>query len=225
MSLAVWLAAALLVQTVGSDPPAEESLRYTINWPSGLSLGEASLDARRSAEGWQFAFALEAAVPGFEVRDQYRSLAGESFCSLELEKDFRHGQRTGRERTSFDAQRGVAVRETLEGGGKSELTAPLCPRDALTFLFFLRRELAQGRLPASTEVFFGARYRVSFEHLGFRTVRVNEVPTETEGLRVGVKGPASEHTFEIYFVRDAVRTPALVRAAFPMGTFSMELVR
>lgn len=219
----LWLAALPAMPQAAAL--ADESLNYTVNWPSGLSLGEASLRCRRTAERWEMEFTLEAAVPGFEVHDRYRSLAGEEFCSVELEKRFRHGQKKGEERTSFDPQRGIAVRETLGGGGKSELPAPACPRDALSFLYHVRRELAQGRLPPTQEVFFGARYRVSLQYTGARTVRVNEVLTEAEGLRVSVKGPACEHEIEVFFARDAVRTPVLVRATLPLGAFTMELVR
>jgi len=216
---------AALQAAAAAEPGGEEALRYTVNWPSGLSLGEASLRARRAGERWELEFALEAAVPGFTVNDQYRSIAAEGFCSLELEKRFEHGNRRGHERTGFDAERGVAVRETLGGGGKSETPAPACPRDALAFLYYLRRELGQGRIPPPQEVFFGARYRVTFQYLGAQTVRVNEVPTEAERLRVSLKGPASEHSFEMFFSREPARIPVLVRVTLPLGLFSMELVR
>lgn len=223
----IWefLLLAVLQAVPSPDPWSDETLNYTVNWPSGLSLGEASLRARRTGDRWELEFTLEAAVPGFAVHDHHRSIAGEGFCSHELEKRFQHGQKQGHERTSFDPERGAATRETLGGGGKSEIPAPPCPRDGLTFLYHLRRELAQGRLPPAQDVFFGARYRVSFQFAGYQTIRVNEVPAEAERLRVSLKGPASEHSFDMFFARDAVRTPLLVRAPFPLGVFSMELVR
>lgn len=207
------------------EPAAEESLHYTINWPSGLSLGEADLRSRRSGDRWELEFTLEAAVPGFAVNDHYRSIVREEFCSLELEKRVRHGDRRAHERTSFDAARGLALRQTMGGGGQSEMPVPSCPRDGLAFLHHLRRELGLGRLPPAQEVFFGARYQVSLRYLGVQTVRVNEVPTETERLQVLLKGPASEHAFELFFARDAARTPVMARVSLPTGVFSMELVR
>ncbi len=225
MTWAVLWLSLLRAAPPAQDPFAEESLNYSVNWPSGLSLGEASLRSRRVGDRWELEFRLEAAVPGFEVSDHHRSIAAEEFCSLELEKQFRHGKRTAEERTTFDAQRSLAVRETLRGGGKSEMPAPPCARDALAFLYYLRRELAHGRLPPAQEIFFGARYRVSLQYAGARTVLVNEAPMQAEGLRVSLKGPASEHEIELFFARDAVRTPLLVRATLPLGTFTMELVR
>lgn len=203
----------------------EETLNYTVNWPSGLSLGEASLRARPTGERWEFEFELDAAVPGYAVQDRYRSISRADLCAIELEKRLAHGARKGHERTSFDAERGVALRETLGGGGKSEIPAPGCPRDALAYLYHVRRELAQGRLPRPQEVFFGARYQVNLEYRGFQTVMVNEQPTQADRFDVAVKGPASRHSFELYFARDAARTPVLARITLPMGVFSLELVR
>jgi hypothetical protein len=50
-------------------------------------------------------------------------------------------------------------------------------------------------------------------------------PTQADRFSARVKGPASEHSIEIYFARDPARTPVLVRVPFPLGIFSMELVR
>lgn len=219
------LVLALITGDATSHRLEEETLTYTVNWPSGLSLGEATLRARPAGERWEFEFELDAAVPGYTVQDRHRSITRADFCGVELEKRFTHGTRKAHERTSFDAERGVALRETLGGGGRSEIPAPGCPRDALAYLYYVRRELAQGRLPRPQEVFFGARYQVSLEYRGFQTVVVNERPTQAERFAAHVKGPASQQSFEIYFARDSARTPVLVRLALPMGVFSMELVR
>ena len=219
------LCLAVLQTAASAQPPAEETLNYAVNWPSGLSLGEATWRARQAGERWELEFEIEAAVPGFSVQDRYRSLTTAALCALELEKQFRHGDKKGHERTGFHAERGVAVRETLGGGGKSEIPAPGCPRDALGFLLHLRRELQQGRLPPAQQIFFGARYEVTLEYRGFYTVPVNEAPTQADRFLARVKGPASDHSFDIYFARDPARTPVLVRVSFPLGIFSMELVR
>ncbi len=209
----------------GNDTIREEALNYTVNWPSGLSLGESKLTAKRAGGRWELEFALEAAVPGFEVNDMVRSIALDEFCSVEFEKQLKHGKRKAHERTTFDARRGVATRQTLGGGGKTEIPASPCSRDALAFLYFLRSELGQGRLPAAQTVFFGAQYRTGVQYRGAQRLVLNDAAVEADRLTVSLKGPASEHTFEIYFARDAVRTPLLIRVPLALGTFSMELVR
>ncbi len=45
-------------------PWQNESLRYSINWQSGLSLGEATLGAHKSDKGWEFEATVNAGVPG-----------------------------------------------------------------------------------------------------------------------------------------------------------------
>jgi len=232
--LVLAIAASLPIPAASQDPgavpalpgpAAEETLVYTVNWPSGLSLGESRMLARRAGDRWDLEFVLEAAVPGFDVNDQYRSVAAADYCSLEFEKRLAHGKKKARERTSFDIQKGLATRETLDGGGKTEIPFSACARDGLAFLYHLRRELSQGRLPAVQNVFFGAQYRVSVQYAGSQTLRISEKPADADRLTVLLKGPASEHTVELFFARDAPRTLLMARLPLELGTFSMELVR
>ena len=101
-------------------PLSAESLRYSINWASGLSLGEATLRADKGKQRWDFEVTLDASIPGFALRDDYRSSATPDLCSLELDKTFAHGPRKGDETVTFDQQNHTATRETLNGGGKAE---------------------------------------------------------------------------------------------------------
>lgn len=208
----------------------EETLRYAVNWPSGLSLGEAELTARLINQGagpaprWDFQFRLDAAVPGFRVLDDYRSSATGQLCSLEFEKESSHGKRKTREKTTFNAATGTAARVTLGGGGESEIPVPACPKDGLTFLYHLRRELSRGRLPAAQTMLFGAPYEISFQYAGLRRVRLGEESVDADRLTVTVKGPASQHEFELVVARDSARTPVLVKVPLDLGDFSMELV-
>lgn len=210
--------------------PQPESLRYNVNWPSGLPLGEAEMRAARlpadpDEHRWEFTLRLEAAIPGFAVVDRHRSVATPDLCSVELEKLAERGKRTTKERTSFDPSRGLATRETLGGGGKSEFPIPACARDGLAFLYYLRRELGQGRLPPSQKVFFGGEYVVRLEYGGRQSVLVGAQRTEADRIQISAKGKASDTAFEIFFALDPARTPLLVRLPLALGTFSMELIR
>ncbi len=207
----------------GAPFPRGEVLTYTVNWPSGLSLGEAQLKAGGGEPGWQFEFHLEASLPGFEVRDHYRSSVSERFCSETLEKEFAHGSRKGREKVRYDPQKHVAERETVNGG-KSEVAVADCVKDGLAFFFFLRRELAAGRIPPAQAVNFGAPYQVSVAYAGSSQIEVGGVRQPSDRVQVSLRGPASQHSFEIYFGRDPARKPLLIRAPFPLGTFALELV-
>lgn len=225
----LWLACLCAGGNVFAQP-AEETLPYAVNWPSGLGLGEAVVTAQKvktpdGAEQWKFELKVDASVPGFTVSDQFRAVATTEFCSLEFERDLKHGKRASRERITFDQTKRLATRETLGGGGKSEFSIPACAKDPLTFLFFARRELRQGRLPAPQPVFFGASYDVRMESGGAQRLRSSEGMVDTDRVIVSFKGPKSDQKLEAFFVRDAARTPALVRLPLAVGTLSVELAR
>jgi hypothetical protein len=206
-----------------------EQLSYSINWPSGLSLGESHLNAAPvkaadTPDRLHFEFNVEAAVPGFQVLDRYNASATPEYCSVELDKKTQHGRKKTEEKTTFDQKAGTASRET-DGGGKSDLQISSCGKDALTYLYYVRHELGQGRLPAPQTVYFGAPYQVRVEFAGTQTIHIGEKNVEADRLTASAKGPSSEISFEVFFLKDSARTPALVRVPLSLGTFSMELVK
>jgi len=222
---ALALAPAALAQT--GFPFQDESLHYNVNWPSGLSLGESTFTAHHKAGAWELAMTLEAGVPGFAVADKIQSSVTDDLCSLDLERDISHGAKKTREKTTFDQKKGEATRTTVFplGGGTSTAGFAGCPRDAMAALYYARRELGQGRVPPAQQVFFGAGYSVRMDYTGAQTIAVSEKPTVTDHLVVNVKGPKSSLSFEMFFARDAARTPLVIRVPLSVGTFSMELVR
>ncbi|HZT30742.1 MAG TPA: DUF3108 domain-containing protein [Bryobacteraceae bacterium] len=220
----VVLTAAVPAAAQSGFPFTSESLNYSVNWPSGLGLGEAHLTAHQGVDRWDFEFNLDASIPGFSVHDHYRSAATGNLCSLEFEKDLSHGTRRAKETTSFDYRESTGRRTTLNGG-KTEFSISDCARDALDLLYFVRRELGQGRVAPPQTVMFGAAYDVRLEYTGPQVVSVNDVKVQADRLIATFKGPASNFSFEMFFARDPARTPLVIRAPFALGTFSMELVR
>ena len=220
---------AATVPTLTGFPFSNETLRYAVNWPTGLSLGEAHLSAARgkaagAGEQWTFEFALDASVPGFAVADRYHASASPDLCSATFEKETAHGSRKTHERIAFDDHAGVARRETF-GAGTSDVPISQCGRDALTFLYFARRELGQGRVPPQEDVILGAKYNARLEYAGEQTIKVGGKPAITDRVIATLKGPASEISFEMFFARDPARTPLLIRVPLSLGVFSMELSR
>lgn len=201
-----------------------EVLNYAVNWPSGLSLGEAVMTAGGGEPGWTFDFTIDASLPAFEIKDHYHSTADAQFCSGRLEKDSVHGSRKSKEAVTYDQQAHRAERQT-NGGGKSEVSIGECARDALTFIYFLRRDLAGGRVPPAQTVNFGSQYQVTTTYSDSRQVEIGGARQPADRVVVSFRGPASTHTFEILFSRDAARTPLVIRVPFSLGDFSLELVR
>jgi hypothetical protein len=214
---------------VAKAAPAEpksksETLHYNVNWPSGLSLGEGQLTSSADDAVFTSTFTVEAAVPGFALKESAASKATAELCSLELQKNAVRGKRTVDETTTFDQKNRTAQRETNKGG-KSELSIPSCAKDALAYLFFLRRELAAGRLPQPQSVYYGAAYQVRAQYVGSQSLRLAGQAYEADRIALTIKGPAAGLTVDMFFARDAVRTPLLIQAPLAMGKFAMELVR
>lgn len=211
-------------------PFTNETLRYAVNWPTGVSLGEARMTATRTrgtngqGDEWAFEMSLDASVPGFAVADRYRATASPDLCSATFDKEFSHGARKSHERITFDSHAGTAHRETV-GAGKSDVDVSGCARDALTFLYFARRELGQGHVPPQEKILFGSPYQVRLEYTGPQWIGANGKKSETDRIVATLKGPASEISFEMFFARDAARTPLLIRVPLSLGMFSMELAR
>jgi hypothetical protein len=222
------LLSALVAAPVAEPALPNETLRYSVNWPSGLSLGEAQLSAAsshadNSPERMHFQFDLDAGVPGFPVDDRYRSNASASFCSSEFQKTISHGTKKADEKETFDPKTGNITRGS--GSGESQLMTNPCGKDALTFLYFVRHELSQGRIPPRQTIFFGAPYEIRLASAGTESVKVGNKPVETDHVKASVDGPSSSISFDLYFLQDHARTLAVVRVPLAMGTFSMELVK
>ena len=219
MKYIVFLYAALLASASG------ETLHYSINWPSGLSLGEATLRSDRTVEGtgslpgWEFELNLDASVPGFAIRDRYSSTANPDFCSAILDKKTTRGARTGQERVIFDPNKTTATRQTIRGDAIAATS-----QIAVTLLQFVRKALEQGRLPPSQPAILGAAYQVHLEYLGNTAVRLGDQQIDADRFRTSIKGPASDLTMELFFKRDAARTPVLMKIPLPIATFTVELI-
>jgi len=207
-------------------PFTNETLSYTVNWPSGLSLGESHMTATSDLSGWHYELSLDAGIPGFTVKDVFRATSSAASCSSSFNKDSVHGSKKTNETVTID--HATATRHSNYGGkegGTTTIAVPDCVRDALTFLYFTRRELGQGRVPPAQQIIFGGLYNITLTYTGAETVKVGDKPVLTDKLICRVKGPASDIQFEAYFDRDPARTPVAIRVPLIMGNFSLELVR
>ena len=221
-------ALAAIAAPVAESTLPNEALRYSINWPTGVSLGEAQLSASSSAASGQpghmhFQFDLDAGAPAFTVSDRYRSDASGNFCSSEFEKSTSHGSKKINDTEKFDPSTGTVTRGS--GAGQTEISSNPCSKDALTYLYFLRQELSQGRVPPRETVYFGAPYEVRLSSAGTESIKVGGAAVDAERFTAEVTGPSSSISFEMLFLKDRARTLAMVRVPLALGKFSMELVK
>jgi Protein of unknown function (DUF3108) len=218
----------LCATPVAESTLPNETLRYSVNWPSGVSLGEAQLSASSSGQTGEtgrmhFHFDVDAGVPGFAVSDRFSSEASGSFCSVEFQKTTSQGSKKIDDKETFDSASGAVTRGS--GSGQSQISSNPCGKDGLAFLYFLRRELSQGRMPPRQSVFFGAPYEIHLDSAGTESLKLGNATVVTDHLKASVSGPESSINFDLFFLQDAARTLAVVRVPLSLGTFSMELVK
>ena len=201
-----------------------ERLAYTIRWPSGLPVGTGELGARSTESGWRFRMTLRADHPAMTIDDAFLANTDAELCSTEFEKHIRHGAKRAHEQLRFLPgllERANLATDDRERPGR--LAIERCTRDALAFVYFLRGELAAGRIPAPTEVFFGAGYRLRLEYSRTRRLAWQSESQLADELRAEIRGPASRHEILAYFGRDEARTPLLFRVEFDGTPFTMRL--
>lgn len=204
---------------------AGEDLAYAITWPSGLSVGTARFRARPKGHGWRFEMTIEASVHEFAVDDAFVSETDASLCSSRFEKHVRHGSKRAHEALRFAD--GTVERTNLDPvrpGPPGTALVEACARDALAAVYYLRQDLAAGRLPAPGAIHFGAAYDLQLEYEQTRWLPWDEGRRQADLIRVRVRGPASRREFLAYFGRDAARTPLLFQARIEGESFLMRLV-
>lgn len=203
----------------------DESLVYEVTWPSGLSLGEAQFKAIKDGEGWSFEAVIRAALPTMDINDKYRSRTDAELCSKELIKKVRHGEKKLDESVTYD-QKNLKARRSIAGAaGLEEVDIPPCGRDGLAFLYYLRSELAAGRVPPPDDLNFGPQYQVVATYAESIEVEAAGKRSMTDRMLVDLTGPNSQRSFEIFVGKDKARTPLLMRIPFDLGTFSLKLLQ
>ena len=226
------LGSALCAAT--ATPPAaaftNEKLDYTIEWPTGLSLGEAHWQAKNigstQSPVWDLDMDFDARIPGFTLINSYHAVTTGNLCMDKLTREIEHGPLKTTESEIVDHKNSTVTRKTTSNsGGESTFTVPDCVRDALTFVFLTRQELVHGRIPPNQPVLLGSSYDVRLTFLGTQKIKSGDRTIEADRVGCAIKGPASALDVDVYFARDAVRTPVLVRVPLSMGTFLLELAR
>lgn len=217
-----------LILSLLAMPLCAESLHYSLNYASGLNLGDATVTENprptEPAEKRSGRVMVDVSLPGYMIRDEYRSTSDGEFCSSELVKLVSRGSTQTKETDTIDQDAHRVTRKT-EGGGKSEYRVANCAKDAIAYFGYMREELSHGRVPPTQEVILGAAYRVELVYIGSEVVAYGEREVEADKLEAHIKGPASDYTVEIFFNRDRHRTPILARMKLPVGDLTVELQR
>jgi hypothetical protein len=188
-----------------------------------LRLGEARFTASSNQAGWAFAADLSANLPVLAIEDKYESKTDFSLCSTSFKKVVSHGERKQNEEVAFNQDENSAQRRNLANGTTQELVVPPCARDALTYLYSLRLDLAQGRVPPPDDFNFGTQFQISVSYVETREIEAAGKMQQADRLLVDVTGGEKPVNIELFLAQDADRTPLLIRVPFELGTFSLKL--
>src|SRR5262249_41003116 len=150
---------------------------------------------------------FEVRFPGFPLVDSFTSDSDAKFCTAHFRRDLEHGPKKSGESIDVNPQTGKATRKPVKGGGEREVSGPECVHDPLAYLFFLRNEIARGRTPPQQPVLYGSLYQVKLTPLGTAMIPIGGKQVETDRIGCEIQGPRSHHNVEVFFARDATRTP------------------
>lgn len=203
-------------------PPFQhgETLRYRLQWPSGINLGEATFRVSPAGKELHLELIVEATLPQYTLRDSFSAVATlEDLCSVQFHQKIAEGERRWEESIEFDPSTRQATR--TRGKETTTFAVPECPRDPLTFLYYFRRQLAAGLRVASGAVQLGSSVAVHMEPGDRETAAGQTKPVDR--YVVTYTGPKSSKTFQLWLSTDAARAPVRIRVPFPLAEFTAEL--
>lgn len=199
-----------------------ETLKYKLLWPSNISLGEAVFRVSSSQGTLHFEVTMEADLPTRSISGLFTSSASrEDLCSLEFQSKVTEGVRTSEESIQFDQKNHQATK--ISHGQSSSVAIPNCARDPVTFLYYLRKQLAAGSSVDAATFFLGLEQSLEVKTDGSDTVTVRGQQQTTDKYLVNYNGQNSARSFELWFSKDARREPVMIRLPFPLAVFSAEI--
>ena len=198
---------------------------YKLLWPSGLSLGEAVLQASVVGKEVRLSVTVDAFLPQRRLSYAFSAVATEELCSLRFRQRSQEGVRSQEETFEFDQEK-HEVRRT-SNGRSSVAPVPVCARDPLTLLYHFRQQLAFQQLSLGTikpgAFHLGADFSVRYEAVTPETVRLGTKAWEGDRFLVTYAGPNGENGLEVWIRPDPSRVPVAVKMQFPLATFAAEL--
>lgn len=200
-----------------------EKLTYRLLWPSGVSLGEAFLEASPAGAETHFQMTVEINLPQYPLRHTSSSVAaGEGLCSLRFRQETAGGGKKWAEE-SIEFDQAAHQAHWTRNGQTTTASIAECAQDPLTFIYFFRSRLAEGKPLDLQTLYRGGNFNVNVKKAGIETVAVRGQPRQTEKFVVTYPGPDQEMTFELWIATDAERLPVRLRVPSPLAVFTAEL--
>ena len=167
----------------------------------------------------------DAAVPAFAVTESAKSKGTKDLCSTELIKDGTRGQRSIEREDQVRHGETHSHSQTGGGGGKSEIGSAPVQGTHRTFISMSGRSLLPDVSPPQQAVYYGSAYQTRLQYTGTQKMRSGDEFVDADRLTATIKSSSKEMTVDLFFARDAARTPLLVQIPVAVGKFSVEFVR
>ena len=201
--------------------PEGEKLTLEIFWPSGVTLGEATLDARSIKDIHYFSASVEVVLPQGHIIYKLYSTATAELCSREFRQSVQRSGKVWEETTSFDAESGKAM--VTRDARSREYPAAKCLRDPLTYLYFFRSQAAAGKRATAESLFLNGLLSLRIDALASEMVKIKRSERRGERYQIRFPGSAGEGRAELWLDGASAQTPIAVRLPLPFSTFSAEL--
>jgi hypothetical protein len=222
--------ASLAAQSASNSWPvlaSPEKLNYNLMWPSGISLGEAVLQASRGGNEIRLEATVIADLPQYHVAYTFTSVTTEELCSIRFRQILREGSGTVDDSYEFDQQK-HQVRRTRNGRAPTTASISVCARDPLALLYFFRQQLALGKMPVGTPeaagtFYLGGDFTVRYDAITPEGVPLGSKEPPGDRFLIRVEGAQTAPSFEVWIRPDPSRAPVAVKIQFSLGTFSAEL--
>jgi len=199
-----------------------ETLTYRVLWPSGVLLGEAVFQVSPRGKELNFQVTVEARLPQYRLSHSLDAVATQDgLCSLQFHQKAEQGPRRSEDSMEFDQAAHQARR--IRSGQTTTASVPECARDPLTFVYYVRSQLAAGKPPGPGTAHWGRNFDVRVERVGSETLQVGGTRRPAEKFQVTYSTPTTERKFAVWFSTDAARRPLRFTVPTSLAEFTAEL--
>lgn len=221
--LLVFLAGSLAVPLrAGSFPwPEGEKLELEIFWPSGVTMGEATLQASNVKDMHFLSASMEVVLPQGRMLYKFTSTTDANLCSREFHQSVERGRKFWEEVTRFDSEAGTA--SVSRDGKTREIAAGKCARDPLAYLYYYRAQSAAGKHPSQDSLFLTGPLALTITAKGKEQVKINRIARQADRYQIAYPSETGPGTLELWLDGSARQTPVAIRLPLPLATFSAEL--
>lgn len=198
-----------------------EKLELDIFWPSGVAMGEATLEAKSAKDNVLLTANVEVALPQGRILYRFSSTTSPELCSREFHQSVERSGKFWEEITRFNSETGTAA--VSRDGRTRDVPAGKCARDPLAYLYYYRVQAAAGKKPAGDSLFLTGPLQLRVQAAAKESIKINHVERQAERYQISYPMEEGSGMIELWLDGSPRQTPVAVRVPLPLATFSAEL--